>query len=382
MCVAAAAALTPGIVSARIPRVQMLVDTVIVLAATQGAGLAHRWVGSLPGVFVWPWLALPIAAAVIVYHVVQGALFNVIVPLVARRPVNRSWPKRALAGLPVYVLGACVAAVIVEVIDRQLWSIAPVLAAALFFALSDLCRLRAPARRSAPAPRGDRPPRTGHVGARQRRPGHALERRARAHAALLERPGARPARSTDAVPALARTELPKAVKETLEDRKIRVLNHLRLPGGHGRADRAGEGAAGRRRRGAAVARRHRAHPRGARAQAKRRAAGARGRRGERRAVGVEPADPGVLRLRPMARDDRPAGARRDRRTRGMARSRPPRRHRPISMPRSRRISPARPPVFQHEHRIRHEDGTYRRFLCRGVAVQGHGPQARSASPDR
>jgi diguanylate cyclase (GGDEF)-like protein len=25
---------------------------------------------------------------------------------------------------------------------------------------------------------------------------------------------------------------------------------------------------------------------------------------------------------------------------------------------------------QHEHRIRHEDGTYRRFLCRGVAVRG------------
>jgi diguanylate cyclase (GGDEF)-like protein len=28
--------------------------------------------------------------------------------------------------------------------------------------------------------------------------------------------------------------------------------------------------------------------------------------------------------------------------------------------------------FQHEHRIRHEDGTYRRFVCRGVAVRGAG----------
>ena len=26
--------------------------------------------------------------------------------------------------------------------------------------------------------------------------------------------------------------------------------------------------------------------------------------------------------------------------------------------------------LQHEHRIRHEDGTYRRFLCRGIAVRG------------
>ena len=26
--------------------------------------------------------------------------------------------------------------------------------------------------------------------------------------------------------------------------------------------------------------------------------------------------------------------------------------------------------FQHEHRIRHEDGSYRTFLCRGVAARG------------
>src|SRR5262249_3931320 len=29
----------------------------------------------------------------------------------------------------------------------------------------------------------------------------------------------------------------------------------------------------------------------------------------------------------------------------------------------------------HEHRVRHEDGTYRRFLCRGIAVRGAGRKA-------
>ena len=29
-------------------------------------------------------------------------------------------------------------------------------------------------------------------------------------------------------------------------------------------------------------------------------------------------------------------------------------------------------VFQHQHRMRHEDGTYRRFLCRGRALKGSG----------
>src|SRR5215207_8750610 len=79
-------------------------------------------------------MAVPVASAVLTYHVAQGALAEVVVPFITRRPVNRLWPDRALAGCPVYVLGACVAAALVEMIDRGLWSIAPVVAAALFFA--------------------------------------------------------------------------------------------------------------------------------------------------------------------------------------------------------------------------------------------------------
>src|SRR6185503_4162831 len=132
MFVAAAAALTPGIVSARPPLSHILIDAVIVVVATQSAGLAHQAVSSVPGMFVWPWLAVPITAAVLVYHLVQGALANVVVPWIARRPVNRVWPARALTGVPVYLLGACVAAALVAMIDRRVWSIAPVFAAALF----------------------------------------------------------------------------------------------------------------------------------------------------------------------------------------------------------------------------------------------------------
>src|SRR6266550_1406529 len=65
MFVAVAATLTPGFVSARIPRSRMLIDTAIVIVATQSAGLAHRSVGDLRGEFLWPWLALSVAAAVV-----------------------------------------------------------------------------------------------------------------------------------------------------------------------------------------------------------------------------------------------------------------------------------------------------------------------------
>ena len=61
---------------------------------------------------------------------------------------------------------------------------------------------------------------------------------------------------------------------------------------------------------AAVARRHRADAAPSTSSSARRAAGAGGGRRQRRAVAVEPADAGVLRLGPLARDDRTAAARR------------------------------------------------------------------------
>ena len=70
---------------------------------------------------------------------------------------------------------------------------------------------------------------------------------------------------------------------------------------------------------------------------------------------------------------RPARARRHRPSRGVDRPRPCRTTSRRSRRRSRRISPGKTEYFQHEHRIRHEDGTYRRFLCRGVAVRRRRP---------
>ena len=75
----------------------------------------------------------------------------------------------------------------------------------------------------------------------------------------------------------------------------------------------------------------------------------------------------------MEGDDWPAGGGRHRSSRGVDWT--------VSMPttsvRSRQALEAhlsgKTDHFQHEHRIRHEDGTYRRFLCRGVAVRGARP---------
>src|SRR6185503_19627081 len=75
-------ALAPGFTGPRGSIRQLLIDTAIAVAAAYSAGLAFLAVGDFPLLFEWPWLAVPIAAAVVLYHVVQGALAHLVVPLV------------------------------------------------------------------------------------------------------------------------------------------------------------------------------------------------------------------------------------------------------------------------------------------------------------
>ena len=136
MLVATAGAVTPGFLGSRraFPRRQMLVEATLAIVATQIAGLAFRSLGGMSGDLAWPWQGLPIAAAVVVYQVAQGALAEVVLPLLARQPINRSWPKRALRGCPIYLAGASVAVGLVEVIHHRMWEILPVAGGSLFFA--------------------------------------------------------------------------------------------------------------------------------------------------------------------------------------------------------------------------------------------------------
>src|SRR5688572_30206660 len=66
--IAAAVALTPGLIAARMPRRQILIDTAIIVLATQSAGLAFESARDVVGRADWPWLAVALAAAVVAYH--------------------------------------------------------------------------------------------------------------------------------------------------------------------------------------------------------------------------------------------------------------------------------------------------------------------------
>ena len=116
------------------PLRRVLADGATCIVATQAAGIAHRTLGGTLGDFTWPWQAVPIGAAVVAYCFVKSASADIVAPLVTRRPIDRSWPKRIVPGCSTYVVGASLAVVLVAIIDHRSWGILAVAALPLYFA--------------------------------------------------------------------------------------------------------------------------------------------------------------------------------------------------------------------------------------------------------
>ena len=105
-----------------------------VMVATAAAAYVHHLLGGTTGGFAWPYQGMPIAAAVVAYGFVKVLAMQVVTPWVERRPVNRDWPKLVLRACPMYVIGAGVAAGLVELIAHRTWEVLPVAFVPVFFA--------------------------------------------------------------------------------------------------------------------------------------------------------------------------------------------------------------------------------------------------------
>lgn len=113
-----------------------------VLTALQAAGWTFTALGGTLNQLVWPWQAVPIAAAALAYCVVTSASADILVPLCARRPIGRAWnwwPKRLVRDCPVHVLGASVAVGLVEMIAQHRWDVLAIAAVPLFLAYLVYC---------------------------------------------------------------------------------------------------------------------------------------------------------------------------------------------------------------------------------------------------
>jgi diguanylate cyclase (GGDEF)-like protein/PAS domain S-box-containing protein len=121
------------------PLDRTLVNAATTMVSIQLAGLVHGVLGGTHGYFVWPWQGVPIGFAVATYAIVHSAVAGMIVPLVTRQPINRWWPSSVIRDCPHHVIGAGLAVGLIEIIDHELWEILPVAALPLFFAHRAYC---------------------------------------------------------------------------------------------------------------------------------------------------------------------------------------------------------------------------------------------------
>jgi diguanylate cyclase (GGDEF)-like protein/PAS domain S-box-containing protein len=370
MLVATAGTVTQGLSdsSHSHPTRRMLVNAATVMAATQAAGFVYQALGGTMGHFMWPGQGAPIAAAVVVYCFVKSALAEIIVPFVTRQPVNRSWPTSILRGGPTYCIGTSIAVGLVEVIDHRNWQVFSVAAVPLYFAYRAYCahvtRLEEDHRRREVIESLDHGMAVVDSNGVVTLWNDALER-------ILGCPRERAlGRSlAGAMPALGKTELPRAITDALTSRSPRTLAQLGLPS-----------AAGVRILqvkilpvvGGVTLLWHDVTE-------QTRAEHALKRSEERLSLAAEGANDGLWELnlrskefyfsgrwRAMLGLPEPAGI-------GRPEEWMDRVHPDDIVPLKEALAAhlsGKTDHFEHEHRIRHEDGTYRRFLCRGVAVRG------------
>jgi len=131
------------------------------LAAIQAAAATYAAVGAAAGPLAWPAQSVPIVAAIASYCLVNVVAVPAILRATSKQPIDRAWLTRMAGEWPNYVTAAGVSLIVVELLSRQTWELLPVAAVPLFFAHRGYCRhlTRVEAER-----RHQQPVETGEVG--------------------------------------------------------------------------------------------------------------------------------------------------------------------------------------------------------------------------
>ena len=374
LLVAIAAAIARAVAdSPRADYVRTLLAVVTVAAATQAAGYVHLAAGGTLGQFTWPFEGAPIAAAVVAYSLVTMLSSEVVRPLLAKQRIDLSNPQRILIDGAPYIIGAGIAVGIAELIVHRAWEVLPVVAVPLAFVLraynDHVRRLHDEHQREEVIDSLEQGMCVIDTGGRVTLWNGTLER-----IAGVSRTIALGDSLVRVMPSLAKTVLPGAVEQTLKDRASRTVSDVRLSNTAGTRMvdvsmfPVSDGVALLWRDSTEHADAHHALKRSE----------------ERLALAADGANDGWwewdLRTKEFyvsARWNEIIGL-----TAKAGVGRPedwldrvhPSDAAALKQSLKAYLSGDKP-HFEHEHRIRHEDGTYRSFLCRGIAARGAGRTA-------
>src|SRR4051812_29167404 len=121
------------------PRRAMLLQAATVMASTEAAALTYRALAGDPAAMTWPWHGLPIAGAVVAYCTIKSVSAEAIAPLLSGGRITRSWPSAILRQWPNYFVSASVAGGLVEIASNARWELLPVACVPLYCAYRVYC---------------------------------------------------------------------------------------------------------------------------------------------------------------------------------------------------------------------------------------------------
>jgi diguanylate cyclase (GGDEF)-like protein/PAS domain S-box-containing protein len=119
-------------VAHRNPPHRVLFNVSVLVITVQAAGVIYRVAGGNLAPLEWPTDAAAIVAAVSTFFLVNSGAIALAVALSTYQPLRRVWSENFLWGGPSYFVGAAVSGLIAEIIGKQLWTLVPVAAIPLY----------------------------------------------------------------------------------------------------------------------------------------------------------------------------------------------------------------------------------------------------------
>jgi diguanylate cyclase (GGDEF)-like protein/PAS domain S-box-containing protein len=105
----------------------------LALVGIYAAGQTLQVAGEALDRETWPWVGIPMLAAIVVVSLVRVLTTRVVMPLLTGHPVSRTLPADLLRVAPPYVIAASLAAALAEVIAVERWDLLAVAAVPLYF---------------------------------------------------------------------------------------------------------------------------------------------------------------------------------------------------------------------------------------------------------